>query len=89
MVAGIDDWFLSLNGWVALAIVFAVPALEASALLGSSSPVVLSARRTSWQKVAAWCGARLVITLVTVSRVYLGVHWWTDVAAGAIVTVRP
>src|SRR6266571_5510908 len=38
MVAGITDWILSLNGWVALAIVFLVPALEASAFLGFFFP---------------------------------------------------
>ena len=34
MVAGISDWILSLGGWFALAIVFLVPAREASAFLG-------------------------------------------------------
>src|SRR2546430_6224227 len=38
MVAGITDWILSLNGWLALAIVFLVPALEASAFLGFVFP---------------------------------------------------
>src|SRR5438093_4775872 len=38
MLAGITDWILSLDGWVALAIVFLVPALEASAFLGFVFP---------------------------------------------------
>jgi membrane protein DedA with SNARE-associated domain/membrane-associated phospholipid phosphatase len=38
VLAGITDWILSLNGWVALAIVFIVPALEASAFLGFLFP---------------------------------------------------
>jgi len=38
MLAGIVDYVLSLHGWVALAIVFAVPALEASAFVGFVFP---------------------------------------------------
>jgi membrane protein DedA with SNARE-associated domain len=38
MLATITDWILSLDGWVALAIVFFVPALEASAFLGFVFP---------------------------------------------------
>ncbi len=38
MLAGITDWILSLDGWFAIAIVFLVPALEASAFLGFLFP---------------------------------------------------
>ncbi len=38
MLARVTDWILSLDGWVALAIVFLVPALEASAFLGFVFP---------------------------------------------------
>jgi membrane protein DedA with SNARE-associated domain len=38
LIAGITDWILSLHGWAALAIVFAVPALEASAFVGFVFP---------------------------------------------------
>jgi membrane protein DedA with SNARE-associated domain/membrane-associated phospholipid phosphatase len=38
MLARITDWILSLHGWVAVAIVFLVPALEASAFLGFVFP---------------------------------------------------
>jgi len=38
MLASITDWILSLDGWFALAIVFLVPALEASAFLGFVFP---------------------------------------------------
>ena len=38
MLAGLTDWILSLDGWVALVIVFLVPALEASAFLGFVFP---------------------------------------------------
>src|SRR6266536_1583946 len=37
-LATIVDWILHLHGWVALPIVFAVPALEASAFLGFLFP---------------------------------------------------
>jgi membrane protein DedA with SNARE-associated domain/membrane-associated phospholipid phosphatase len=38
MTATISDWVLGLHGWVALAIVFLIPALEASAFLGFVFP---------------------------------------------------
>jgi membrane protein DedA with SNARE-associated domain/membrane-associated phospholipid phosphatase len=38
VLAGVTDWILSLGGWFALAIVFLVPALEASAFLGFVFP---------------------------------------------------
>jgi len=38
MLARISDWILSLDGWIALTIVFLVPALEASAFLGFVFP---------------------------------------------------
>src|SRR2546428_9776714 len=38
LIASISDRILTLHGWVALAIVFAVPALEASAFVGFVFP---------------------------------------------------
>src|SRR2546430_14290458 len=58
MVAGITDWILSLNGWLALAIVFLVPALEASAFLGFIFPgeiaVILGGVAASQGRAQVW-----------------------------------
>jgi undecaprenyl-diphosphatase len=43
---------------------------------------VLSAGRPGGLKAAVWSGAGLIAALVAFSRVYLGLHWWTDVVAG-------
>jgi undecaprenyl-diphosphatase len=38
MLGGITEWILSLGGWIAIAVVFLVPALEASVFLGFVFP---------------------------------------------------
>lgn len=64
---------------------FSFPSGHATAAIAvwGAVAVVLSAGRTNKQKVAVWFGAGLISTLVAFSRVYLGVHWWTDAVAGA------
>jgi membrane protein DedA with SNARE-associated domain/membrane-associated phospholipid phosphatase len=90
MLASITDWILSLNGWVALAIVFLVPALEASAFLGFLFPgeiaVILGG-------VLAYNG-RVPLPAVIVAAVtgaivgdtagyFVGRHWGRQILRGA------
>ena len=64
---------------------FAFPSGHAAASIAVWGAVaaVLAAGRVRRLKAAIWIGAGLVAALVAFSRVYLGVHWWTDVVAGA------
>jgi membrane-associated phospholipid phosphatase len=44
---------------------------------------LVAAATPSWnRKVAAWAGAVLITAVVAISRLYLGVHWLTDVLGG-------
>jgi membrane protein DedA with SNARE-associated domain/membrane-associated phospholipid phosphatase len=63
---------------------FAFPsghATAAIAVYGATAIALTGGIGRRW-KVGVWCLAGVIVTLVAVSRVYLGVHWWTDVAAG-------
>lgn len=37
---------------------------------------------TRWQRAVAWSAAGLIVGLIGLSRIYLGVHWPSDVLAG-------
>jgi undecaprenyl-diphosphatase len=47
-----------------------------------AAAIVLTARAPWRLRAAAGAGAAVVVVLVALSQVYLGVQWWTDVAAG-------
>lgn len=64
---------------------FAFPSGHATqaAAVGVTLAILVSASTGSWsRKVAAWMGAVIFAIVVGFSRVYLGVHWPTDVLAG-------
>ncbi|MEA2521683.1 MAG: hypothetical protein QOI81_1329, partial [Actinomycetota bacterium] len=63
---------------------FAFPSGHATAVTAvwGAAAIALAAGRRAWSKVAIWIGTAVVVTLVAFSRLYLGVHWWTDVVAG-------
>ena len=63
---------------------FSFPSGHATAVTAcfGMAAALLAARRSLRVKALAGVGAAIVIVLVGFSRIYLGVHWFTDVVAG-------
>jgi len=63
---------------------FGFPSGHATAVVAcwGMAVVLVGAGRSTRVKVGLWIGAALIAILVGLSRLYLGVHWWTDVVAG-------
>jgi membrane protein DedA with SNARE-associated domain/membrane-associated phospholipid phosphatase len=63
---------------------FAFPSGHATAVVAcwGMAAMLLGNGRSTRVKIALWTGSAGVSALVGLSRLYLGVHWWTDVVAG-------
>ena len=58
-----------------------------SATIVYSTVAYLAARlaRRTWERWAVMIGAAIIVVLISLSRLYLGVHYPSDVLAGAVV----
>ena len=91
LVASVTDRILSLPGWLVLVLVFAFPALEASAFVGFVFPgeiaVILGGVAASRGTVPLWAviAAAVAGAIIGASAGYLiGRHWGTDLLHGTL-----
>lgn len=57
-------------------------ALTSMIFFGTLAALLTPRLRTTWSKLLLWVGATLMIAAIGFSRIYLGVHYPTDVVAG-------
>ena len=72
------------GAWLASAGGFSFPSGHATAAIAfyGMLAVLLATGRSPRVKAAIWLGAAVIVALVAASRVYLGVHWMSDVLGG-------
>jgi membrane protein DedA with SNARE-associated domain/membrane-associated phospholipid phosphatase len=63
---------------------YAFPSGHATAAIAcwGAAALVLGLGRSTRRKVVLWSAGSVIALLVSLSRLYLGVHWWTDVVGG-------
>jgi undecaprenyl-diphosphatase len=60
-------------------------AMSATIVYGTVAYLAARLQRRRWARWATMCVAAIVIMLICASRVYLGVHYPSDIAAGAVI----